>query len=166
MPEQIVTSLPYRHTQTGYPMLVGLSFGTFAQLKAFARDARAGKPRIWLYLPGILAFVALMLAFSRLTVAVDDGRVTVGFAGGLARRRIDVRQIEKAEVTKTSWLAGWGIRLTPSGWLYNAWGRGAVRLRFAGGRRLTIGTDEPQELLAAIEHARELAAARAGGVAG
>jgi len=53
------------------------------------------------------------------------------------------------------WLAGWGIRLTPQGWLYNAWGRDAVQLSFAEGRRFTIGTNEPETLLAAIERARE-----------
>ena len=62
--------------------------------------------------------------------------------------------IEAASHVTVPWLAGWGIRLTPQGWLYNAWGRGAIELRFAGGRRFTIGTNEPETLLAAIELAR------------
>jgi hypothetical protein len=79
----------------------------------------------------------------------------VGFTGGLARRRFALHAIESASAVKVPWLAGWGIRVTPQGWLYNAWGRDAVRLQFAGGRRFTIGTDEPQALLAAIERGRE-----------
>lgn len=148
----------YRHTQIGYPMLIGLAFGLVGQARALLRDARARRPRLWMYLPGMLAFTALMLAFSRLTVTVEGERLSVGFAGGLARRRFDVRAIEATSVTKTSWLAGWGIRLTPSGWLYNASGRGAVQLRLASGKRFTIGTDEPEALLGAIERAREAAA--------
>ena len=147
----------YRHTQTGYPVLAGLGLGLYAQARALLRDARARKPRLWTHVPGLLAFAALMLAFSRLTVTVEGTRLSVGFGAGLARRRIDVRTIEKASVVKTSWLAGWGIRLTPSGWLYNAWGRGAVQLRFSSGKRFTIGTDEPEALLGAIQAARAVA---------
>jgi hypothetical protein len=154
MTDAPTTPLPYRYTQTGYPMLAGMALGTLTQVRALLRDERAGRPRRWLYLPGLLAFAALMLAFSRLTVTVDETQVSVGFGGGLARRRFAVHSIESVSAVKTSWLAGWGIRLTPHGWLYNAWGRDAVRLRFAGGHRFTIGTDEPEALLAAIELAR------------
>jgi hypothetical protein len=146
---------PYLHTQIGYPVLVGMALGTLSQIRALARDKRVGRPRWWWHLPGWLAFAALLLAFSRLTVQVDETCVSVGFGGGLARRRFELHAIEAAEVVKTPWLAGWGIRLTRRGWLYNAWGRGAVLLQLSGGRRFTIGTDEPEVLLAAIERARE-----------
>jgi hypothetical protein len=146
---------PYRHTQIGYPVLAGMALGTLTQVRGLIRDKRGGRPRWSLHVPGLLAFAALMLAFSRLTVVVDETRVSVGFGGGLARRRFELHTIAAASAVKTSWLAGWGIRLTPQGWLYNAWGRGAVRLQFAGGRRFTIGTDEPEALLAAIERARK-----------
>lgn len=151
----LTTPPPYRHTQIGYPMLAGMALGTLTQVRALLRDKRAGRPRWWLYAPGLLVFAALMLAFSRLTVVVDETRVSVGFGGGLARRRFELHTIEAARTVKVPRLAGWGIRLTPQGWLYNAWGRGAVQLRLAGGRRFTIGTDEPDALLAAIERAGE-----------
>src|SRR5665811_530799 len=150
----LTTPPPYRHTQIGYSMLAGMALGTLTQVRALLRDKRAGRPRWRLYAPGLLVFVALMLAFSRLTVVVDETRVSVGFGGGLARRRFELHTIEAARTVKVPWLAGWGIRLTPQGWLYNAWGRGAIELRFAGGRRFTIGTNEPETLLAAIELAR------------
>jgi hypothetical protein len=146
--------LPYRHTQIGYPILAGMALGSLTQVRALFRDTRAARPSRWLYAPGLIAFAALMLALSRLTVTVDEARLAVGFGGGLARRRFELRTIEAASVVKTPWLAGWGIRLTRQGWLYNAWGRGAVQLRFAGGRRFTIGTNEPEALLAAIERGR------------
>ena len=146
---------PYHHTQIGYPVLVGMALGTLTQVRALIRDRRAGKPSWWLYAPGLLAFAALMMAFSRLTVEVDATRVSVAFGGWLARRRFELHTIEAASAVKTSWLAGWGIRLTRQGWLYNAWGRGAVQLHLAGGHRFTIGTNEPEALLAAIERARQ-----------
>jgi hypothetical protein len=148
------TLTTYHRTQLGYPILAGLVFGLLAQGRSLVRDRRAGKKRLWLYVPGMLAFAALMLAFSRLTVTVEGDTLRVGFAGGLGRRRFDLRDVEKASAARTSWVTGWGIRLTPSGWVYNASGRDAVRLRFTSGRQFTIGTDEPEALLAAIEAAR------------
>ncbi|HZL65145.1 MAG TPA: hypothetical protein VFD50_09445, partial [Thermoleophilia bacterium] len=149
---------PYHHTQIGYPMLAALVFGVIAQLRSLATDLREHKPRLWLHVPGLLLFATVMAAFSRLVVDVDGDAVTVGYAGGLARRRIDPRQIERAETTKTAWYAGWGIRFTPDGLLYNAWGRKGVKLRLVSGKKFTIGSDEPELLLAAIEAAQQQAA--------
>jgi hypothetical protein len=154
--------LPYHHTQIGYPMLAALVFGVIAQLRSLARDLREHKPRLWLHVPGLLLFATVMATFSRLVVGVDGDAVTVGYAGGLARRRIDPRQIERAETTKTAWYAGWGIRFTPSGLLYNASGRRGVKLRLVSGKKFTIGSDEPELLLAAIEAARAAASSAPG----
>ena len=98
---------------------------------------------------------------ARVAVDVDDAAVSVGYAAGLARRRIDLRQIERVETTKTAWYAGWGIRFTPDGLLYNAWGRKGVKLRLVSGKKLTIGSDEPELLLTAIETARTRSAGSA-----
>ena len=46
------------------------------------------------------------------------------------------------------------MRRLRDGWLYNVSGRRAVELELPGGRTFTIGTDEPDTLLAAIERAR------------
>jgi hypothetical protein len=52
--------------------------------------------------------------------------------------------------------------MTPRGWLsagsrgtlYNVWGRRAVALHLRGDKSFTVGSDEPEALLAAIEAAR------------
>jgi len=48
------------------------------------------------------------------------------------------------------WWYGWGIHLTPSGWLYNVGGARAVQLDLHNGRSLRVGTDEPERLCEAI----------------
>ena len=53
------------------------------------------------------------------------------------------------------------MRKTRGGWQYNVSGRRAVELELPGGRTFTIGTDEPEALLAAIERARARRAAAA-----
>ncbi len=54
------------------------------------------------------------------------------------------------------WYYGWGIRLTPQGWLWNVAGLDAVELTFSNGKKFRIGTDEPGKLLEALSgsHAR------------
>jgi hypothetical protein len=49
---------------------------------------------------------------------------------------------------------GWSIRLTPHGWLYSVSGLAAVELTLQDGKRLRIGTDEPERLCQAIGQAQ------------
>jgi hypothetical protein len=155
------TTLPadtaYRHRQIGYAALYGLSGGLLAQLAAAVRDAQRGKlskRRGWLYVPVSLFFLASMAAFSTLTVEVAGGALSASFTGGFLRRRIELDLIEAAEATSVKWHAGWGVRLTSDGWLYNVTGRRVVRLHLRDGRVFTVGTNEPELLLAAIDRAR------------
>lgn len=46
--------------------------------------------------------------------------------------------------------AGWGIRITPHGMLYNVSGSEAVEIRMKNVRRFRLGTDEPEVLRGAI----------------
>ncbi len=54
---------------------------------------------------------------------------------------------------RNPWYYGWGIRLTPTGWMYNISGLDAVQLQLASGKRFRIGTDEPVQLKSAIDRA-------------
>jgi len=154
MEATLPAQMPYRHTQIGYATLLGLFGGLVTQLGGAARDARLGRKRVGAYVPASLFFLASMAAFSTLTVEVAEGAVSAGFTGGLFRRNFELRLIESADVVTVPWYSGWGIRLTADGWLYSVWGRRAVRLRLSDGAIFTIGSDEPQALLAAIEGAR------------
>ncbi len=153
--------LPYRHTQVGYGTLIGLVAGVATQTGSFIRDVRARRRRAWLYAPLMVLFAALMYAFSTLTTEVRDDEVEVSFTSGLARRRFATKDITEVDVVTIPWFSGWGIRLTPGGWLYNVWGRSAVRLTLANGGHFSIGSDEAEALAAAINTARGQARAAA-----
>ncbi len=104
--------------------------------------------------PGLVlaAVVALLLAsFGSLSVRVDEDAVTLHFGVGLIRRAISLDRVEAAARVRNRWWYGWGIRLTPHGWLWNVAGLDAVELRLAGGGVFRIGTDDPEGLLAALE---------------
>jgi hypothetical protein len=137
----------YRHTQFGTVILAGLAA---AVLLAFATIGAVGVPlvavRTSLFLAGLVAVL-----FPTLTTEVDRERVCCFFGLGFIRRTIAMREIEQATVVRNSWINGWGIRLIPDGWLWNVSGYDAVELKLRGGRRFRIGTDEPTELLSAIQ---------------
>jgi hypothetical protein len=54
-------------------------------------------------------------------------------------------------VVKNPWYYGWGIHLTPSGWLYNVSGFWAVELQMKNGKKYRIGTDDPEGLVQVIQ---------------
>lgn len=141
----------YRHTQQGYFMGLGLAFVALTQVGSLVRAMRAHKPRAWLRLPGIVVTTGLAYGLSALTVEITREHLSMSFRRGLFRRRIDLHDIQSVEQVVLPWYYGWGLRLTPKGWLYNVQGRDAVRLGLSSGSRLTIGTDEPERLRAAIE---------------
>jgi hypothetical protein len=103
----------------------------------------------------VLVLLVAGLVFSRLTVRIEGDALHVAFGLGWPRRVLPLADISAIEATRTRWFEGWGIRSTARGWLWNVAGFDAVLLRLAGGKTLLVGTDEPQQLLAAL--------ARAGG---
>ena len=153
-PQQGASPL-YRHTQVAsYMAMIGLGVGLATQLSGLVRDVRRRKPHVWLVIAGVALFAALGCAFTAITVEITRERLTVGFRRGFLRRRIDLSAIRTVEQVEVPWYYGWGLRLTPAGWLYKVRGSQAVRLTLAGGRSVSIGTDEPARLAAAIEALR------------
>jgi len=100
--------------------------------------------------------VALLLRSVRLYTEVRDDGVYVKFAP-LHRsfRRIRFGDIEDVQATGYSPLryGGWGIRWRPSGIAYTVSGASGVRLARTTGDSVFVGSDRPDELLAAIQDA-------------
>ncbi|MDH4053534.1 MAG: hypothetical protein OEU93_18355 [Rubrivivax sp.] len=89
-----------------------------------------------------------------LTVRIRDGALQVRFGLGWPRKTLPLAGIAAVEVTRTTFLEGWGLHRTRRGWLYNVSGFDAVLLRLTDGHSMMIGTDEPRRLKTAIERAR------------
>jgi hypothetical protein len=145
----------YSHTQAGT-----FSRVTFAALFVVAIVAMAflgmrDPEAIWIF--GLMAaamFVGLLL-FHSLTVEIAHGYLRFRFGIGLIRRRFLLKDIDSAEKIRTRWWNGWGIKLTPKGWLFSVSGFDAVQIILKNGRRYCIGTDEPQKLYRAIDAAMQ-----------
>jgi hypothetical protein len=107
-----------------------------------------------LLVPLSITMAAVGATFFRLTTIVTAQWVEVQFGLGWPKRQIAVSDIRSATPVQNPWYYGWGIRLTPRGWLWNVSGSHAVELELRGGNHFRIGTDQPEKLAAAINSAR------------
>lgn len=135
----------YRHTQ----------FGTLVSALLFAVMLfEFGLAFVIGWHPILIGSVALMalllLAFHSLTIEVTREQIRARFGWSPFGRTFSVTEIRDARIVKNRWYYGWGIRFTPHGWLYNISGLDAVEIEFRNGKKVRLGTDEPDELLRVI----------------
>ena len=135
----------YKHTQIGYFMIVCGAIALVIALEVFFRKATVTS-----MLGGLAAIFVIIGLFATLTVEIRDGLLRFRFGLGLIRKKLKVAEIESCEVVRNPWYYGWGIHATGKGWVYNVSGFEAVEIFMSDGRRLRIGTDEPDLLRKAI----------------
>jgi hypothetical protein len=135
----------YKHTQIGYVMIVCGAIALFFALELFYRKASATA-----LLGGMATIFIIMGLFAALTVEIRDGFLKFRFGLGLIRKKLKISAIESCTIVKNPWYYGWGIHATGKGWVYNVSGFDAVEIFMSDGRRLRIGTDEPELLRKAI----------------
>jgi hypothetical protein len=135
----------YRHTQFGTVMVASL---LGAAILVAAASVRAG----WNLITGLVELVVLgcALLFCCLTVEITGDELVCRFGPGIIRKRFALLEIRDVKAVKNPWYYGWGIRLTPRGWLLNVSGLNAVEIELVSGRTFRIGTDRPGELAEAI----------------
>ena len=137
--------MPYKHTQIGYFMIVCGAIALVIALEVFFRKATVTS-----MLGGLAAIFVIISLFATLTVEIRDGLLRFRFGLGLIRKKLKIAEIESCEVVRNPWYYGWGIHATGKGWVYNVSGFEAVEIFMSDGRRLRIGTDEPDLLRKAI----------------
>ena len=137
----------YENTQTGYVLICGLFVGAFAF--AFARFFQTS-PQREIFLVVSILFLITIVAFCKLTITIDDEILCASFGVGLVRKKVALAEIAACEPIRIRWWYGWGIHLTPYGWLYNVSGLEAVAITLRDGRKFALGTDDPEGLVTAI----------------
>ena len=109
-----------------------------------------------------LGVVTVMLAvingivfalFHSLTVRVSRSEIALSFGVGLIRKQFPIGDISRVSIVQNRWYNGFGIRKIRGGWLYNVSGFDAVEIQLKNERKYRIGTNQPKELLAAVESA-------------
>lgn len=145
----------YRHRQVGTLILWALGLAVGAISVILIPVAASGSAVATIPAVVLIVLAVCMLLFGALTVEVSQDRIVLWFGPGLIRKAFSVKDIRRATVARNPWYYGWGIRLTPHGWLFNVSGFDAVEIELSSGRKYRIGTDEPQELLSAIRRVVE-----------
>jgi hypothetical protein len=134
----------YHHTQFGWVTLGA----TLVMLPVAAAGLLRSDPITLLIVIAIIGLIGTL--FGWLTVDIDDRRMLVKMGIGLIRRTIPLNAIRAFAPVTNRWYYGWGVRFTPYGMLYNVSGLRAVEILLDSGRRIRIGTDEPDVLARAL----------------
>ena len=137
--------MQYDHTQTAPLYLILVAVGIAMFIGAWLVPEQLVQI-ILLSSSGSMFFLAQ--CFGKLTVSDENDRLSICFGPlPLFRRRILYADIDSVERTRSKILDGWGIHLSPSGgWTWNLWGFDCVDVYFKQGRKLRIGTDDPEGL--------------------
>lgn len=142
----------YKHTQIGY--VTGGVGAAATALVYFSVQAETGGTLGGYGWAAAGGFAVLTGLFSTLTTVVEGDEFRFYFGPGFWTRRIPLADIQRVETVRNSLLYGWGIRYTFHGWLYNVSGLDAVELTVDGEGTIRVGTDEPEQLKAALAQAR------------
>lgn len=144
--------MEYRHAQYSYLwVLLLVWFAAVIVPVVLLADDDAESAWIVVITGTVLMFIGVVTFwFSRLTVVVNADGVTCYFGAGRPRRFMADHAIIGLRKVRNKWYYGWGIRKISHGWMYNVWGLDAVELDMADGTKFRIGTDEPDDLIAAI----------------
>jgi hypothetical protein len=137
----------YKHTQIGHVIIWSLLIVAVV----FAADANFGSSayRTTLLL-GCIVLLILVALFYKLTIRTNNESLCASFGIGIVSKRVPAAEIAACQPIRICWWYGWGIHLTPYGWLYNVSGLHAVAITLRDGRKFALGTDDPQGLADAI----------------
>jgi len=145
----------YEHTQIGYLtvcvlFLVAVFVAITGIVAPFGRGVLLNN--------AVLELILLICAivFSKLTINVDEAILRARLAMAVVCKKVPLGEILECEPIRIRWCYGWGIHLTPYGWLYNVSGLDAVAITLRNGRKFALGTDDPQGLVAAIRRFRSI----------
>jgi hypothetical protein len=101
----------------------------------------------------LIIYFLIIILFSTLTTSVNDNELEIKFGIGIIHKSFLINEIETLKKIKTKWYDGWGIRLTPAGWLYNISGFDAIEIKMKNGKIHKIGTNEIDKFENAINEA-------------
>jgi hypothetical protein len=139
-------NVQYRHDQPGYLMIVTAVISLVASSFLYAYGPRP----LWMPIVGMGVFI--LFSGYKLTVEIKDCVLKFWFGPGIFWKNVPLEQIAYCEPFKGV-IFGWGIHVGPGGWLYNVSGMKAVTVVLKSGKKMFIGTDEPQRLVDAVNSA-------------
>src|ERR1700680_869946 len=120
----------YQHRQFGSVIVLGNGAIGLAMIWAAAFRPNSA---VYLLVGGCIVLLVGAL-FSTLTIVIADGMLRASFGPGLIRKKVRLAEIASVRPIPVRWWYGWGIRITPHGWLYNVSGWKAIEITLRNGR--------------------------------
>ena len=135
----------------GLPLLVGaITFLPWlVSLPEDPLDSKNLPGLITIFIAPLIVF-SLTSMFSKLSTTVSDGKITLVFKYGFPKKEILFSEIKSTELQKVTNWWGSGVKIMRHGSMWRAWGNTAIAIQKHDGRRIVIGSDNPDELLQAI----------------
>ena len=152
------TTVHFRETQVfDQPWLWGLlGLSALADLVNLARGKRSARETVGRL--AALGAAALLLRVATLQTEVRDDGLYLRFAPfHRSAKRIPFADLADLQETGYSPVryGGWGIRWSPRGIAYTVSGKSGVRVERTDGKSVFVGSDRPDELVAAVQEATE-----------
>jgi len=98
----------------------------------------------------IILLAGVSFLFHSLNIRVNDQVIQWSFGPGFWKKSISLGAINSVKLIASPWYNGLGIRLISSGWLYIVSGTTAVELELKNGSKISLGTNDPENLINAI----------------
>jgi hypothetical protein len=136
----------YEHTQIGHVVIWPLVAIILIASGGLIGSSLHREPPL---IVSIILLVCLVL-FYKLRITIEGETFCASFEPGIISKRVRLTEIVGWEPIRIRWWYGWGIHLTPCGWLYNVSGFDAVAITLRDGRKFALGTDDPDGLTTAI----------------
>ncbi len=139
----------YEHTQIGHVIIWSLLAIIVIAGGAVIGSSSRHEPTVVVS----VILLACLVLFYKLTITIEDGTLCACFGPGIIRKRVRLAEIVECEPIRIRWWYGWGIHLTPRGWLYNVSGFDAVAITLRDGGKFALGTNDPSGLTTALRAA-------------
>ena len=139
----------YEHTQIGHVIIWSLLVIILITSGALIGSSSHREPPL---IVSIILLVCLVL-FYKLRITIEGETLCASFGPGIVSKRVRLTEIVGCEPIRIRWWYGWGIHLTPCGWLYNVSGFNAVAITLRDGGKFALGTNDPNGLTAALRAA-------------
>jgi hypothetical protein len=141
----------YEHRQPGTAIILSI-IPAIGVILILGLTQPPPSPVNFMLIAVLTILVVCTILFASLTIRITETELRWHFGPGLIRKNVALVEIQKTEITATKFIYGWGIHLTPNGWLYNVSGFKAVAFKLKNGKQFILGTDEPEKLHTAIQN--------------
>lgn len=98
----------------------------------------------------LLLLIGSLLLFWSLTIELTNDHLSHYFGPNFWKKTYPINSITEIKKSSFPWYYGWGIRLTPKGWMYNVSGFQVLEITFTSGKRILLGTDDLNNLHATL----------------